>query len=199
MQMLCKCCTQTGCVGCKTRALIAHFTSDTADHPGFVPATIFLFLFYRIMSSVRKLAQPHFAKGEVIKGFGRGSKELGIPTANFPQTVVDSLPDDFGTGVYFGFANVNKGQVLKMVMSVGWNPYFNNTTKSMETHIMHKFNEDFYGKELRVAILGYIRPEENFDSLEALIETINNDIKIADTELDKNEYLNHKSSNFFTD
>ena len=23
---------------------------------------------------------PHFCRGEVVKGFGRGSKELGIPT-----------------------------------------------------------------------------------------------------------------------
>ena len=25
---------------------------------------------------------PHFASGIVVKGFGRGSKELGIPTGN---------------------------------------------------------------------------------------------------------------------
>lgn len=23
---------------------------------------------------------PHFARGTIVKGFGRGSKELGIPT-----------------------------------------------------------------------------------------------------------------------
>ena len=28
---------------------------------------------------------PHFAYGEVVKGFGRGSKELGIPTGEFIQ------------------------------------------------------------------------------------------------------------------
>ena len=26
---------------------------------------------------------PYFANGEVVKGFGRGSKELGIPTGNY--------------------------------------------------------------------------------------------------------------------
>ena len=30
---------------------------------------------------------------------------------------------------------------------------------------MHKFNEDFYGQELRAIALGYIRPEADFKSL----------------------------------
>ena len=34
-----------------------------------------------------------------------------------------------------------------------------------ETHIMHKFKEDFYGSELSVVVLGYIRPEKSFSSL----------------------------------
>lgn len=34
-----------------------------------------------------------------------------------------------------------------------------------ETHIMHVFDEDFYGSELKVAMLGYIRGEKNFKSL----------------------------------
>lgn len=38
-----------------------------------------------------------------------------------------------------------------------------------ETHIMHVFEEDFYGSELKVAMLGYIRGEKNFDSLGELL------------------------------
>ncbi|ETE68279.1 Riboflavin kinase, partial [Ophiophagus hannah] len=34
-----------------------------------------------------------------------------------------------------------------------------------ETHIIHTFNEDFYGEILSIIIVGYIRPEQNFDSL----------------------------------
>lgn len=30
---------------------------------------------------------------------------------------------------------------------------------------MHTFEEDFYGEILNVAIVGYLRPEKNFDSL----------------------------------
>ena len=51
---------------------------------------------------------------------------------------------------------------------MGWNPFYGNTKKSFETHIIHKFDDDFYDSELVVVMLGYLRPEKNFDSLEAL-------------------------------
>lgn len=51
--------------------------------------------------------------------------------ANFPESVVDSLPESFGTGVYYGWAQVDDGPVHKMVMSIGWNPFYKNTKKSM--------------------------------------------------------------------
>ncbi|PSN49489.1 Riboflavin kinase [Blattella germanica] len=101
---------------------------------------------------------PYFTLGEVVKGFGRGSKELGIPTeilyigrscklflliswkcelftANFSEEVVNALPADIETGVYYGWAQVDNGPVYKMVMSVGWNPYYKNIKKSMVSYI----------------------------------------------------------------
>lgn len=52
-------------------------------------------------------------------------------SANFPVEVVRSLPSDFATGIYCGWAQVDSGDVHKMVMSVGWNPFFDNKEKSM--------------------------------------------------------------------
>ncbi|KAK1786972.1 hypothetical protein P4O66_017350, partial [Electrophorus voltai] len=74
---------------------------------------------------------PYFCRGQVIRGFGRGSKELGIPTANFQDSVVDSLPADLSTGIYYGWGRVGNGDIHKMVMSIGWNPYYKNIKKSM--------------------------------------------------------------------
>ncbi|CAN0259745.1 unnamed protein product [Lampetra planeri] len=110
---------------------------------------------------------PCWCRGKVVKGFGRGSKQLGIPTANLPEPVVEQLPADVATGIYFGWACVGSGDVHKMVMSIGWNPFYNNTKKSMEVHIIHSFEEDFYGEVLSIVILGYIRAETGFDSLGA--------------------------------
>ncbi|XP_063231533.1 putative riboflavin kinase [Bacillus rossius redtenbacheri] len=141
---------------------------------------------------------PHFASGKVVKGFGRGSKELGIPTANFDEEVVNRLPESVETGVYFGWAQVDNGPVHKMVMSIGWNPFYKNTKKSMETHVLHEFQEDFYGATLKVFIVGRIRPEMNFSSVDELIAMIKNDIAVAEEELEKIELQAYRNSPQFS-
>ncbi|KAF4070545.1 hypothetical protein AMELA_G00286520 [Ameiurus melas] len=140
---------------------------------------------------------PYFCRGPVIRGFGRGSKELGIPTANFPESVVDGLPADISTGIYYGWARVDNGDIHKMVMSIGWNPYYKNVKKSMETHLIHKFKEDFYGQMLSVIMVGYIRPERGFISLDELITAIHSDIEEAKKMLDLPEHTKLKEDNFF--
>lgn len=139
---------------------------------------------------------PHFAAGTIIKGFGRGSKQLGIPTANFSEEVVNKLPESISTGIYFGWAKI-LGNIHKMVISIGWNPYYKNERKSMETHIMHKFDGDLYDNELKIGIVGYLRPEKNFETLEALIAAINEDIANADKLLDEEQYAKYKNDAFF--
>jgi len=151
-----------------------------------------------IVKSIMKTL-PHYAKGEIVKGFGRGSKELGIPTANFPEDVVEELPEDIKTGIYFGFASVEKGEVHKMVMSIGLNPFYGNRKKSMETHILHKFDGDLYGKILKVIIVGYIRPEQDYTTLDDLIEAIKTDISTAETRLNEEvELAKYKNDDFFS-
>ncbi|XP_054939854.1 riboflavin kinase-like [Physeter macrocephalus] len=140
---------------------------------------------------------PYFCRGQVVLGFGRGSKQPGIPTAKFPEQVVDNIPADVSTGIYYGWASGGSGDVRKTVVSIGWNPYCKHTKKSMETHIMHTFKEDFYAEILNVAIVGYLRPEKNFDSLESLISAIQGDIEEAKKRLELPEHSKLKEYNFF--
>ena len=51
--------------------------------------------------------------------------------ANYPESVVDRLPPTLVSGVYYGWASVDKGPVYKMVMSIGWNPQWQNEKRSM--------------------------------------------------------------------
>ena len=52
-----------------------------------------------------------------------------------------------------------------MVMSIGKNPYYNNEKRTMETYIMHQFDKDFYGSNLKIIVTGFIRPMANYNSL----------------------------------
>lgn len=113
---------------------------------------------------------PHCCVGPIVKGFGRGSKDLGCPTgnldalntntipfpfpfnhyelsANFALDVVQKLPVDIETGVYFGWAKVDKGEVYKAVLSIGWNPFYGNKEKSVVSSIdqMLKFFDHIEG------------------------------------------------------
>lgn len=138
--------------------------------------------------------EPWHIGGPVIKGFGRGSKVLGIPTANLSAENFSDVLSEHTSGVYFGWARLSSRGIYKMVMSIGWNPYFDNTEKTIEPWLLHQFEEDFYGEELRLAIVGYIRPEANFPSLDSLIARIHEDGRIAEKALDLPIYAGYKDA-----
>ena len=140
---------------------------------------------------------PHYARGEIVKGFGRGSRELGFPTANFSEEVIDKLPSELVGGIYFGFAKVDDGPVHDMVMSVGWNPFYKNEKRAMETHIIHEFQGDLYGRMLAVIIVGFLRPEANYDSLEKLIDAIKNDIQNGQKNNKEEKFVKLRTDPFF--
>ncbi|KAF7861768.1 hypothetical protein EAF04_007651 [Stromatinia cepivora] len=151
---------------------------------------------------------PLRMQGEVVSGFGRGSKELGIPTANIPVTNVPWI-DTAPSGVYFGYAALDlpsthpnlqtspspspspslsppsssspfpTTRLYPMVMSIGYNPFYRNTVRSAEVHLLHTFTHDFYGSQMRVKILGYIRPELDYVDRESLVRDIEMDIEVA--------------------
>ena len=106
--------------------------------------------------------KPKLLSATVVHGFKRGSKELGIPTANL---CMDELgpAGDIPPGIYFGLARL-RGVVYKAVVSVGWNPFYKNTVKTIEAHLLSPL-EDFYSDRLDVLLLGFLRDEQNFSSL----------------------------------
>jgi riboflavin kinase len=149
---------------------------------------------------------PYKMEGKVISGFGRGSKELGIPTANLPVDQGETAwITDIPSGVYFGYASLllpsshpdaaaaaessesssaNSGfAVYPMVMSIGYNPFYKNEVRSAEVHVLHGFAADFYDAHMRLLILGFIRPERDYSSLDALIDDINLDCDVAKASL----------------
>ncbi|KAF2995374.1 riboflavin kinase [Curvularia kusanoi] len=173
---------------------------------------------------------PLKLRGPVIKGFGRGSKELGIPTANIPLSGLSiNGHSDLDSGIYYGFCTLDhstipalttpnttkpaksssshavtdlsyppstipttsgtsRSPVYPTVLSIGYNPYYKNTTRSIEIHILADFDSDFYGAELSLIILGFIRPEYDYVSKDALVEDIREDIRVAQRSLEREGY-----------
>lgn len=129
---------------------------------------------------------PHFFRGKVVPGFGRGGRKLNCPTANLDETAIASLPADFSNGVYAGFARVADGALHQMVMSVGNNPQFHAQQRTMEVHLLHEFSSDFYGAVLEGVAVDYLRPMRSFASLEELTQAIDDDKSAARTLMDVN-------------
>ena len=75
-----------------------------------------------------------------------------------------------------------------MVMSIGYNPFYQNTVRSAEVHVLHAFGADFYDVEMRLLILGYIRDERSYPSLEALIKDINFDCDVGRRSLERDAW-----------
>ena len=149
------------------------------------------------------LATPIRMAGPVVKGFGRGSKMLGIPTANLDVAPLKLQADALAPGIYFGWASVAKsdprdvgGGVYRMVMSIGWNPFFDNSKKTIEPWLLHTFERDFYEQELRITVLGYVRPEANFTTIEDLITRIHRDAEVAKTCLALDQFAVHSEDPF---
>ncbi|MEO0916268.1 MAG: bifunctional riboflavin kinase/FAD synthetase [Pseudomonadota bacterium] len=122
------------------------------------------------------LGHWHRIDGPVIQGDQRG-RELGYPTANMS---IDGLyPPKFG--VYAVKVDVLTGEhqgAYTGVASAGVRPMFGENKPNIETHVFD-FKGDLYGAELSVALVSYLRPEEKFDSLDALITQMDADSDAA--------------------
>ncbi|KAG2486461.1 hypothetical protein HYH03_014908 [Edaphochlamys debaryana] len=139
-------------------------------------------------------------RGTVVKGFGRGSKELGIPTANVDRDAVSAALAEAVTGIYAGWARLGSGtQVYKTVMSIGYNPFFNNKEKTLEPWILHTFDKPFYGDTISLLVCAYVRPEANFTSLQSLVDRIHADADVARDALEHEPLAALKDDPFLTE
>jgi riboflavin kinase len=172
------------------------------------------------------LDPPIRIAGSVVRGFGRGSRELGIPTANVDPDVLIAALAEAVTGVYVGWACVvtrrdgepgGDGEggsggalvprlaasgggvggeegpghpggrdglppgVYPTAVSCGYNPQFANAARTLEPWVLADYGPgvEFYGEEIRLVIVGYLRPEAAFVSVPALVEQIHADARDA--------------------
>ncbi|WP_125761183.1 riboflavin biosynthesis protein RibF [Companilactobacillus hulinensis] len=109
-------------------------------------------------------------QGQVVHGLQRG-RTLGYPTANVHTTKEQLKPS---IGVYVTRIEVD-GKWYPSMTSVGYNVTFKEDTGvTIETNIFD-FDEDIYGKDVRVEWLHYLRGEIKFDGADALVEQLHTD------------------------
>jgi riboflavin kinase/FMN adenylyltransferase len=117
------------------------------------------------------LGREYAVDGVVVSGAGRG-QGLGYPTANlraFPRLLLPKV------GIYAGRARTTLGTHVAAI-SVGTNPTFGVEPLHVEAFLLD-FDGDLVGDEISVEFVERLRDEERFDTPEALVEAIADDVR----------------------
>ncbi len=125
----------------------------------------------RMADARRLLGRFYQIRGEVQVGKQRGSKEIGFPTANLHLEPEDLIPK---IGVYVSQV-ICDGKCYGGVLNIGYNPTFGEEKLVAETHIFD-FNQDIYGKPIKVNLLQFLRGEQKFSGVQELAAQIARDV-----------------------
>ena len=122
-----------------------------------------------VAGAARLLGRPHRVSGTVTHGDARG-RDLGYPTANLPVTGTIAMPADGIYAVRVGGAAEADG-----VASIGVRPTFGEEgERLLEVHLFD-FAGDLYGRVIDVDFVERLRGELRFDSVEALVDQMDDD------------------------
>jgi riboflavin kinase/FMN adenylyltransferase len=130
----------------------------------------------RIGEANTYLGAPYVISGTVVDGEKRG-RELGFPTVNLdiPEQC-KLLPSQ---GVYAVSTSIG-GRSYRAMMNIGVRPTVSLSGKvTVEAHLIG-FSGDLYGKFLSFSLLGFIRNEKRFGSVEALTRQLVEDKKMVE-------------------
>jgi riboflavin kinase/FMN adenylyltransferase len=120
----------------------------------------------------RLMARPHFVRGTVIRGEGRG-RELGFPTVNLDCHGV-LVP---AQGVYAGAYRVDE-RSGPVALSVGPAPTFGESSDrkaALEGHLLD-MDGDLYGKKVTIAFTRRLRDQQRFPDAQTLAAQIARDV-----------------------
>lgn len=123
--------------------------------------------------AARLLGRPYDMCGRVAHGDQRG-RTIGFPTANIHlhRRV---------TPVYGVYAVLLSGPELRPwpgIANVGRRPTVQGVREQLEVHLLD-YRGDLYGRHVKVDFLHYLRPEQRFESLDALRQQIQRDEQAA--------------------
>lgn len=116
------------------------------------------------------LGYSYFFEGIVVEGNKKG-RTIGFPTANLLIEDKEKLVP--GDGVYAAKCLIVNSQwsmindQLNGMMNIGVRPTVNGKQRTIEVHLFD-FDENIYGKTLKIFVHAFLRNEQKFDGLDAL-------------------------------
>jgi riboflavin kinase/FMN adenylyltransferase len=123
------------------------------------------------------LGRPYSLRGLVVRGDQRG-RLLGFPTANLEVRGGGEggklIPPP---GIYAVRGTIRSG-TFDGALHVGPRPTFRGSPPTIEVHLLD-FEDDIYGEEVRVDFVKYLREVRPFETSEALIEQMREDVERA--------------------
>lgn len=130
-----------------------------------------------VSGAAEALGRPYAVRGTVVPGERRG-RRLGFPTANVPADASTAAPAD---GVYAGWlTRLDTGERLPAAISVGTNPTFDGIRqRRVESYAIDRDGLDLYGVEVEVVFVERLRAMAAFDSVEALVAQMSDDVDRA--------------------
>ncbi len=130
-----------------------------------------------VATAATLLDAPYRLRGTVVGGDRRG-RQIGFPTANLNE--VDVLIP--GPGVYGGYA-ISESPSQLAAIHIGPNPTFDRDGDlKVEIHLLD-YDGDLYGKTLQVDVVIRLRDIARFDSVQSLVQQLNQDVEFIRTRL----------------
>ena len=126
-----------------------------------------------VVTVAAMLGRLHEVRGVVTRGDARG-RELGFPTANVRVPGEILLPAD---GIYAGWYRRPDGARHMAALSVGRRPtFYEHADASLLEAYLLDFDGDLYDEPAAVQFVARLRDEERFDSVDALVRRIGDDV-----------------------
>jgi riboflavin kinase / FMN adenylyltransferase len=134
-----------------------------------------------VASGNLELTNKLLGRGFEIQGFvDHGQKlgrTLGYPTANIARSFDQVLPAD---GVYAA-EFLNNGHIHKAALAIGTRPAVGGGPRSIEAFLLDYNGESLYGQHIRLRLQHFLRPEQNFKSLDDLKVQMAKDVESVRT------------------
>jgi len=124
----------------------------------------------------KTLSRKWMIISRVIKG-EKKAREIGFKTANLKINEYCNLL----YGVYFVNVTILDSRIdnkFNGIANYGVKPTFKNNEPLLEVHLFN-FNEDIYGKKLKIEFVNLVREEKKFESIEKLKDQIIKDINVV--------------------